>query len=201
MLVDGSLLCEEIMTEKMTLALTKGRILKETLPLLAKAGIEPLDSTIKWNLHSTRPNNHPIRRLAAAASLFSGDETLINHIDGIESGNCGKTWIKAIFKTVEDLCRWEFWNKRLLFTSQPKSENDYSLIGKKRLSATLTNVIIPFYAAEKSVPLNTFKNLPAEDISSPMRTAAYYLLGRDHNPALYSGNNILQQGLLQIYTK
>jgi ATP phosphoribosyltransferase len=47
MFVDGSLLYEEIMTEKMTLALTKGRILKETLPLLAKAGIEPLEDISK----------------------------------------------------------------------------------------------------------------------------------------------------------
>jgi ATP phosphoribosyltransferase len=31
------------MNEKLTIALTKGRILKETLPLLAKAGIEPLE--------------------------------------------------------------------------------------------------------------------------------------------------------------
>lgn len=31
------------MSEKLTLALTKGRILKETLPLLASAGIEPLE--------------------------------------------------------------------------------------------------------------------------------------------------------------
>lgn len=32
-----------IMNEKLTIALTKGRILKETLPLLARAGIEPLE--------------------------------------------------------------------------------------------------------------------------------------------------------------
>ena len=31
------------MSDKLTLALTKGRILKETLPLLASAGIEPLE--------------------------------------------------------------------------------------------------------------------------------------------------------------
>ena len=31
------------MTERLTIALTKGRILKETLPLLAGVGIEPLD--------------------------------------------------------------------------------------------------------------------------------------------------------------
>ena len=31
------------MSEQLTIALTKGRILKETLPLLARAGIEPLE--------------------------------------------------------------------------------------------------------------------------------------------------------------
>ena len=31
------------MTEKLTIALTKGRILSETLPLLARAGIEPIE--------------------------------------------------------------------------------------------------------------------------------------------------------------
>ena len=31
------------MSETITIALTKGRILKETLPLLARAGIEPAE--------------------------------------------------------------------------------------------------------------------------------------------------------------
>jgi len=35
------------MSDNITLALTKGRILKETLPLLARAGIEPLDDISK----------------------------------------------------------------------------------------------------------------------------------------------------------
>ncbi|KZX59518.1 ATP phosphoribosyltransferase [Halioglobus sp. HI00S01] len=35
------------MTETITMALTKGRILKETLPLLAKAGIEPTEDIAK----------------------------------------------------------------------------------------------------------------------------------------------------------
>jgi ATP phosphoribosyltransferase len=37
------------MSEQLTLALTKGRILKETLPLLARAGIEPLE-----DIHTSR---------------------------------------------------------------------------------------------------------------------------------------------------
>ncbi len=35
------------MSESITIALTKGRILKETLPLLAKAGVEPLEDVSK----------------------------------------------------------------------------------------------------------------------------------------------------------
>ena len=46
------------MTPTITLALTKGRILKETLPLLKRAGIEPLDdisSSRKLVFECTRP--------------------------------------------------------------------------------------------------------------------------------------------------
>lgn len=46
------------MTERLTIALTKGRILKETLPLFARAGIELLDdiaSSRKLVFETTRP--------------------------------------------------------------------------------------------------------------------------------------------------
>lgn len=164
-----------------------------------KSGLEPIDENIKWTLHGVRPNNHPTRRLAAAAALFTGAQNLITQLDNINAENSGKEWIKKVFAAIDKNSQWSFWNQRLLFNSTPSQEHDYKLIGVKRASAILTNAIIPFYAAEKRLPLNTFKNLPAEDTSSPMRTAAYYLLGRDHNPALYAGNNLLQQGLLQIY--
>jgi len=164
-----------------------------------KSGLPEMDKTIEWTLHGLRPVNHPTRRLAAAATLFSGERSLISQLDEIDTEESGKDWIKKVFDAINESCQWPFWNQRLLFNSKPKEGHSYKLLGDKRVSSILTNVIIPFYAAEKRLPLNTFKNLPAEDISSPMRTAAYYLLGRDHNPALYSTNNLLQQGLLQIY--
>ena len=48
-------------TDPITIALTKGRILKETLPLLAKVGIEPsedLDASRKLIVPTTLPNVH-----------------------------------------------------------------------------------------------------------------------------------------------
>jgi hypothetical protein len=137
--------------------------------------------------------------LAAAATLFSGDDALINRLDEIDAGESGKEWIKKIFAFINTSCQWPFWNQRLLLNSKPSEGQKYQLLGDRRVAAILTNVIIPFYAAENRLPLDIFRNLPAEDISSPMRAAAYYLLGRDHNPALYATNNLLQQGLLQIY--
>lgn len=47
------------MNDKLTIALTKGRILKETLPLFARAGIEPLEdisSSRKLIFATTRPD-------------------------------------------------------------------------------------------------------------------------------------------------
>ena len=48
-------------TDPITIALTKGRILKETLPLLAKVGIEPsedLDASRKLIVPTTLTNVH-----------------------------------------------------------------------------------------------------------------------------------------------
>ena len=41
--------------------------------------------------------------------------------------------------------------------------------------------------------------LPPEGMNSVTRLAAFRLFGRDHNPALYSGDGILLQGLIQIH--
>ncbi|MDD2599201.1 MAG: DUF2851 family protein [Kiritimatiellae bacterium] len=175
------------------------RYLRSLWDIWWKSGLETMDENIGWVLHGLRPTNHPCRRLAAAATLFSGEHSLMRKLDQINTGDSGKEWIKQVFTILERACQWEFWNQRLLFSSQPSETHTHALLGRKRAAAILTNVIIPFYAAESRLPLNTFSHLPAEDISSPMRTAAYYLLGRDHNPALYAGNNLLQQGILQIY--
>ena len=59
--------------------------------------------------------------------------------------------------------------------------------------------MIPFAAAEEAIPQGILEHLPPEDLSTPMRLAALHLFGRDHNPALYIGDGLLQQGLLQIH--
>jgi len=154
----------------------------------------------EWVLHNLRPNNHPVRRIAAAATLFSARPTLLEQIDTLCEKYSGKDLLKQTAALLTECCEWPFWNSRVLFNSETENGKRHALLGKKRISAILTNVIIPFYAAEKKLSTEAFDHLPAEDLSAPMRTAAWYLFGRDHNPAAYyTDNNLLQQGLLQIY--
>ena len=95
-------------------------------------------------------------------------------------------------------CAWPFWNTRLTLASAPEHK-ETALLGDSRAAAIVTNVVLPFAAAEESLPDGALDRLPPEDLSAPMRLTALHLFGRDHNPALYADNGLLQQGLLQIH--
>ena len=159
---------------------------------------ETLPETIPWSLHNLRPQNAPVRRLAAAACLFSGASTVLQDIDRL-AGETGLRWHSQALDCFEARCRWPFWNRRLVFSSTPDSAQDIALLGESRAAAILTNVALPFAAAEDGLPRDVLEQLPPEDLSAPMRLTALHLFGRDHNPALYADNGLLQQGLLQIH--
>ena len=159
---------------------------------------ETLPETINWSLHNLRPQNAPVRRLAAAACLFSGASTVLQDI-GRLAGETGLCWHSQALDCFEARCRWPFWNRRLVFASKPDAAQDIALLGESRAAAILTNVALPFAAAEESLPRDVLDHLPPEDLSAPMRLTALHLFGRDHNPALYADNGLLQQGLLQIH--
>ena len=71
-------------------------------------------------------------------------------------------------------------------------------LGARRAAAMLTNVLIPFARAEERLARVPEWIFP-EDLNSTVRLMAFRLFGRDHNPALYAGNGLLVQGLIQIY--
>ncbi|MDD4016849.1 MAG: DUF2851 family protein [Kiritimatiellae bacterium] len=160
--------------------------------------IDTLPANVAWRLHNLRPQNSPVRRLAASASLFSGMASVLNDLDRL-SGLTGLPWYSHAQDAFTLRCRWPFWNQRLAFSSTPDQEHDIALLGESRVAAILTNVVFPFYAAENRFPADAFEYLPPEDLSAPMRLTALHLFGRDHNPALYSDSGLLQQGLLQIH--
>ncbi|MDX9867873.1 MAG: DUF2851 family protein [Kiritimatiellia bacterium] len=157
-----------------------------------------LPDSVSWRHHNVRPQNAPVRRLAAAAGLFSGITTVLHELDRLPRGE-GARWFAQATERMAARVRWPFWDQRLTFASAPAPERPVALLGTSRVSALLANTVLPLYAAEKTLPPDLLEHMPSEDLSSSMRLAALYLLGRDHNPALYADNGLLQQGLLQIH--
>lgn len=156
-----------------------------------------LMSRKQWRLSGVRPQNHPIRRMAAAIGLFANTSDFAKTIQDVSTDDA-ETWRKkmtAIF-SVEDPTG--FWSYQLGL-SAPQREKPVALIGARRLSAILTNVVIPFLACTKTDISNLLKSLPPEQENTHMRCAAHALFGRDHNPALYNTNGLRQQGLMQIF--
>ncbi len=71
-------------------------------------------------------------------------------------------------------------------------------LGLRLSSAILANVIVPF-ALARGVLREPPPWLPPEGLNATIRLAAFRLFGRDHNPALYAGNGVFLQGLIQIH--
>ena len=174
------------------------RVIRTLWDLWWRESGETLPETVTWRLHNLRPQNAPVRRLAAAAGLFSGPTTVRHDLDRLD-GESGQRWYSQALDCFESRCHWTFWSQRLAFSSTPDTEQDIALLGESRAAAILTNVVLPFAAAEEALPNGVLEHLPPEDLAAPMRLTALHLFGRDHNPALYADSGLLQQGLLQIH--
>lgn len=130
---------------------------------------------VPWHTANVRPANSPANRIMCAAALFAGKlpEILLTLTAcDFESEDGMRTALKLL--------------------------RESGHIGAPRAAAMLANVVVPFALAEGRIS-NLPDRLPPEEISSPVRLTAFRLLGRDHNPALYSGNGLLIQGLIQIH--
>lgn len=139
----------------------------------AKAAMLTAGSFEEWDRTGTRPHNTPERRLAHAAEIFAMTPTMaLADASDFADGAC-----RAMLTA---MCGERF-------------------MGRGRAAAIVANVIVPFALAEErasQIP----EWLPPEDVSDPVRLAAFRLFGRDHNPTTaYSSNGLLIQGLLQIH--
>lgn len=128
---------------------------------------------VEWPKRCGRPSNFPLRRLEAASRLFTP----------------GK---------VASLMTAEVSTKRDCRDVVATLAADRAM-GRGRAAAIISNIVVPWVLATGragKVP----SWLPPEDISSPVRLTASRLFGRDHNPlAIYAGNGLSIQGLVQIH--
>ena len=155
-------------------------------------------SKTDWHLSGLRPANHPIRRIMAAAQLFSTSVPLATTWQNM-AGRTGENLLGAANKCLRDLpC--EYWPRRLSFGGK-RQQTSIALLGPARIHSILVNVFVPFLGA--ALPTDKFDHnlldhLPIEDDNHIVRRTAYYLFGPNHPPSLYQ-SGLRRQGLIQIF--
>ena len=142
------------------------------LACAADLGVAP---RVPWRAANVRPSNAPARRIDEAARLFAGAlPGLLRRLDACDLAT------RPGQRAALDILR----------TARP--------LGARRAAAMLANVLIPFARAEERLARVPDWIFP-EDLNATVRLMAFRLFGRDHNPALYAGNGLLVQGLIQVY--
>ena len=150
-----------------------------------------------WTLSGVRPQNHPIRRLAAAATFVCHPESTADRLAATDTGDAA-AWREAVSRLFDAASPLDYWHKRISLASPPRAK-PIAIVGKPRLSAICANVLLPFLSATGITTTHLVTNLPPEQSNAIIRQTAHALFGRDHNPVLYSKNGLRQQGLMQIF--
>jgi hypothetical protein len=149
-----------------------------------------------WRLSGVRPQNHPVRRIAAGAALFSRPTSLVTGISALKTEE-PETWLKQAASALQENTAFPYWHRRLSLGGKPQ-HSDIALLGTRRVSAVVTNVLIPYMAALDIDVTSLLDVLPPEQDNCLIRQTAFTLFGRDHNPAFYR-HGLRQQGLIQIF--
>jgi len=170
-----------------------------------------------WKLSSTRPVNHPQRRLAALAILvqeWPAFRRSLGKVRGASRTGVGLAVVKVqkFFETLDH----PFWKCHYTMTADASLE-PMALVGESRVVDILANVIFPFWRAEDirhgesvqrridpSTPLGTsvwpeYAKLPARLTNRRLETAATRLFGAGPRRREFTKTVAHQQALLQIY--
>ena len=150
-----------------------------------------------WTLSNLRPANHPLRRLMAAAHLFTHipwDLAPHSPLKGNTDDLC-RSWMIRLQSEGEN----SYWARRGSL-ARPRYARAESLIGPGRAASILNNILIPWWAATDAVQIDAplLATLPQEDPNRFIKHTAHALFGHDHAPSLYH-SGLRQQGLLQIF--
>jgi hypothetical protein len=142
-----------------------------------------------WRISSTRPVNHPQRRLAALATL-AGQWSRLQRASGKSSVAAANDF----FQTLDH----PFWNFHYTLTADP-SPKKMALIGESRTADILANVLFPLWLACDIDAWTAYAKLPARLSNRRLETAATRLFGNDPRRKQFLRTVAHQQGLLQIY--
>ncbi len=151
-----------------------------------------------WRLSGLRPQNHPLRRLMAAARMFGGAAdlpALWRRLAGAGNPRAAMAALAAAVDAGDDANI--YWQTRLAWGGA-RQTRPVRLLGAPRLAAMFLNVIAPFLEAQGCGYAPAYlEQAPAEESNAAVRRTARALLGVSHSPQLYR-TGLRRQGLLQI---
>ena len=142
-----------------------------------------------WKLSSTRPTNHPQRRLAALSIL-------VHHWPAFRRF-LGKGDAPAVEKFLGAF-NHPFWARHYTLIAHASPE-PMALIGGARIADILANVVFPFWEIEDRDIWKEFAKLRARLTNRRLETAATRLFGDDPRRPEFTRTVAQQQALLQIY--
>lgn len=151
-----------------------------------------------WRLSGLRPLNHPLRRLAAAAVLFTAPRSLAEGWAELAA----QLPADCLARAREQLLaiHHPFWDCRLTLSGK-RAAHPAALIGEARANAILINAFVPFLAVHSfGTPFakELLAQLPVEQDNAVLKETAFALFGRDvPNSLLRDG--LRRQGLIQIF--
>jgi hypothetical protein len=150
-----------------------------------------------WKLSSTRPANHPQRRLAALSIPVHQWPAFRRALN--------KHSAKAVEKFFDSLDH-PFWKLHYTLAANASPE-PMALVGEARIADILANVVFPFWHLEDADPSTSlgtsvwseYAKLPARLTNRRLETAATRLFGDDPRRRNFIKTVAYQQALLQIY--
>jgi Protein of unknown function (DUF2851) len=142
-----------------------------------------------WKLSSTRPVNHPQRRLAALSVLVKEWPAFRRSL-----GKRSAVSVENFFTRLDH----PFWKFHYTLTADSSTE-PMALVGKSRVADILANVIFPFWHAQDVDVWTDYTKLPARLTNRRLETAATRLFGDDPRRREFTKTIAHQQALLQIY--
>jgi hypothetical protein len=147
-----------------------------------------------WKGSSTRPTNHPQRRLAALAVLTRKWSVFRRVLHKASAAETPAATIGKFFDALDH----PFWKFRYTLTATPASE-PMALIGQSRVAEILANVIFPLWRAEDRDVWANYAKLSARLSNRRLEIAAERLFGNDPRRRDFIKTIAHQQALLQIY--
>lgn len=142
-----------------------------------------------WKLSSTRPVNHPQRRLAAMSILIRKWPAFRRALEKQTAAP-----VKELLAQLDH----PFWKFRYTLTA-PAPKEPIALIGESRIADILANVVFPFWRAQDIDVWPKYTKLPARLTNRRLETAAARLFGNDPRRREFIKTVAHQQALLQIY--